>query len=228
MTTSVSNTHFLRVFTNEQSKFGDLASVVVDEGRHISDAERQALTRELATSETAFINNVAGADISIMHYQGEVDFAGTVVLATSWLLAQLQGNPVATMHGRGGDIITWQEDGLVWVQAGLATMPPWHHKQVASIEEVEHLSADAMKTTEHTVVWAWIDEAKGLIRARTFANDWEIPEAQGNGSGSMMLAAQLKRCIEIKHGEGSVIYAKPGDNNQAAIGGRVVEDKQEP
>jgi len=72
-------------------------------------------------------------------------------------------------------------------------------------------------------MWAWIDKTKGLIRARTFASDWEIPEAQGNGSGSMVLAAKLKRDIEIKHGEGSVIFAKPAPDGCADIGGRVNE-----
>lgn len=218
----MTNLHLFYVFADERGDYGDAASVVIDEGRHIPDNERQALTRKLATTETAFINSVANADISIMHYQGEVDFAGTVALATSRLLTQLRGKPVTTLHGRGGDITTWQEDGLTWVQANLATMPPWHHKQVDSAEEVERLTVEEMKTAEHTMVWAWIDEARGLIRARTFARDWEIPEAQGNGSGSMMLAARLKRHVEIKHGDGSVIFAKPINDKHAALGGRVV------
>ncbi|MGH9421068.1 MAG: PhzF family phenazine biosynthesis protein, partial [Thermoanaerobaculia bacterium] len=74
-------------------------------------------------------------------------------------------------------------------------------------------------------VWAWIDERQGLIRARTFAPDWDIPEAQGNGSGSMVLAAIVDRVIEIKHGEGSVIFAKPAPDGSADIGGRVVEQQ---
>ncbi len=76
----------------------------------------------------------------------------------------------------------------------------------------------------HTMTWAWIDEVKGLVRARTFMSDWEIAEAEGNGSGSMMLAAALKRPIEIRHGQGSVIFAKPSEYNCAEVGGRVVQD----
>jgi len=72
------------------------------------------------------------------------------------------------------------------------------------------------------MVWAWIDEIKGAIRARTFANDWDIPEAEGNGSGSMLLAEKLKRSIEIKHGKGSVIFARPVSNNCVRIGGKIV------
>lgn len=223
----MSNISLFRVFTDEHGKYGDAASVVVDEDGYISSNKRLAITHTFGTSETAFINNVAGANISIMHYQGEIDFAGTVALATSWLLAKLQAKPVTVMYGRKGAITTWRESDLTWVQTDVAIMPPWHHKQVDNPQEVERLRAEDMQDTEHTMVWAWVDEAKGLIRARTFAHDWDIPEAQGNGSGSMMLAAQLKRRIEIRHGGGSAIFAKPEVNNQAAIGGRVVKIKDE-
>jgi predicted PhzF superfamily epimerase YddE/YHI9 len=218
--------HFLCVFTNQSGKYGDLASVVIDEDRHIPDSKRQTITRKLHTGETTFINDVSNANISIMHYQGEVSFAGTVALATAWLLAKLRREPIEIMHGRDGDIITWQEGGLIWVRTDLSTMPPWHHKQLESSEAIEQITVEEAKAMEHTMVWAWIDQAEGLIRARTFASDWDIPEAQGNGSGSMMLAARLQRAIEIKHGKGSVIFAKPVENNQAAIGGRVVEDQE--
>lgn len=222
---STNDTHFLRVFTDETGNYGDVATVVIDEGRRIPDPERQALARKLNTGETAFVNNVANADISIMHPQGEIDFAGVAALGTAWLLAKLQGQPITCLHGRGGDIIVRQDgDGYItWVRASLATMPPWHHKQLEDAKAIEHLTAQENKTIGHTMYWAWIDEAKGIIRARTFASDWDIPEAEGNGSGSMMLAAQLGREIEIKHGKGSVIFARSAPGDCAEIGGRIIE-----
>ena len=66
---------------------------------------------------------------------------------------------------------------------------------------------------------------KGLIRARTFAPDWGIPDDEANGSGAMKLAATLERSIEIIHGKGSVIYAKPWKADFADLGGRVTEAK---
>jgi predicted PhzF superfamily epimerase YddE/YHI9 len=90
-------------------------------------------------------------------------------------------------------------------------------------QAIEQIKLEDTKTWQHTMAWAWINETKGLIRARTFATDWDIPEAQGNGSGSMVLAARLRRGIEIKHGEGSVIFARPALNGCADIGGRVLE-----
>lgn len=80
-----------------------------------------------------------------------------------------------------------------------------------------------MSKEEHTFAWAWINEDKGLIRARTFAPDWGIPEDEANGSGSMQLASILERKIEVIHGKGSIIYAKPEKSHFADVGGRVVE-----
>ncbi len=217
------NVRLFRVFTDSKGDFGDLASVVIDERRHISDDKRQEMAHELNTGETAFINDIDTGSISIMHPQGEIDFAGTVALASSWLLTKLAGKPAGQMHGRGGAIATWQDDDLTWVRASLATMPPWNYKQLGSPEAVERIILKETETLEHTMMWAWLDETKGLIRARTFATDWDIPEAQGNGSGSMVLAAKLGRAIEIKHGEGSIIFAKPAPGDCADIGGRVVQ-----
>lgn len=223
----MTHVHMLRVFTDSKGNFGDAASVVVDEGKHISNSERQALARTLNTGETIFVNDLVKANISVMHPQGEIGFAGVGVLGTAWLLVKLRGKPTNKMQGRDGEITAWQENGLTWVRASLSTMPSWNYKQLESAEAVEHITLEETQTLEHAMMWAWINEAKGLIRARTFAPDWEIPEAQGNGSGSMLLAARLKRGIEIKHGEGSIIFAKPGPDNCANIGGRITsEDRQ--
>lgn len=220
----MTDVHILRVFVDKEDKFGDTAPVVIDESKKISDEERQSLASKIGAAETAFVNNIASASISIMHTQGEVDFAGVPALGAAYLLTKLNHKPITTMKGRGGDISVSQDTELTWVQASLTTMPPWHHKQLKSAQEVEQIKLEETKSWEHTMVWAWIDKTKGLVRARTFVADWDIPEAQGNGSGSMMLAAMLNREIEIEHGEGSVIFARPAPNNCADIGGRIVEE----
>ena len=100
-------------------------------------------------------------------------------------------------------------------------MPNWNFEQLNNAELVEKLAVNETINKEHTFVWAWIDETKGLIRARTFANDWGIPEDEANGSGSMKLADTLKREITIIHGHGSVIHARPSKDNNAEVGGLV-------
>ncbi|HEU5186992.1 MAG TPA: PhzF family phenazine biosynthesis protein, partial [Candidatus Saccharimonadales bacterium] len=127
------NVHMLRVFTDPEGNFGDAASVIVDEGKHISDDERQAIARKLATGETAFVNDLAGANVSIVHPQGEIGFAGVTVLGTAWLLNKLRGSPISAMHSRDGEIKVWQDDEVTWARASLAIMPPWNYKQLESV-----------------------------------------------------------------------------------------------
>jgi predicted PhzF superfamily epimerase YddE/YHI9 len=80
-----------------------------------------------------------------------------------------------------------------------------------------------MAAKPHTVAWAWIDEAKGLVRARTFAQDWGIPEDEANGSGSMQLAVNLRRKLTLRHGKGSIIHAQPSrEVGHAEVGGLVI------
>lgn len=220
----MTDAHILRVFVDKKGKFGDTAPVVIDEGKKIPNAKRQALAVRLKAAETVFVNDIDSASISIMHTQGEVDFAGVPALGAAWLLAKIRHKPITVMKGRGGNIAVSQDGELTWVRASLTTMPPWQHKQLKNAEEVESITLKETESWEHAMVWAWANETKGLVRARTFAPDWGIPEAQGNGSGSMMLAALVDKNIEIKHGEGSVIFAKPAPNNCADIGGRVVEE----
>ncbi len=217
------NPHLLHVFTDAAGKYGDPASVIIDEGRRIPDLERQVISRMLNTGETIFVNDLATASISVVHPQGEIGFAGVGVIGAAWLLAKLRNEPTTEMKARDGKIVVWHEGELTWARASLTVMPPWNYKQFGSPEAIEHIKLEDMTGEDHTMVWAWIDESKGLIRARTFAADWDIPEAQGNGSGSMVLAAKLNRSIEIKHGEGAVIFAKAALDGHADIGGRVAE-----
>ncbi|SRR6266540_5076346 len=170
--------YMLRVFTDGQGKFGDAASVVIDEGRHISDSERQGMAHELNTGETIFINNIASANISVIHPQGEIDFAGVGVLAVACLLTKLRDKPTEHILGRGGEITTWQDGNITWVRASLETMPHWQYKQLETAGDVGQIQLEETTSLQHTMVWAWIEEAKGSIRARTFASDWDIPEAQ--------------------------------------------------
>ena len=104
-------------------------------------------------------------------------------------------------------------------------MPPWQYEQRKNAAEIDTLSPTEFSSKKHVFVWAWIDKTNGLIRARTFAQDWGIPEDEANGSGAMMLAATLGRSVEILHGKGSVIYARPQNAGFADLGGQVIEEK---
>lgn len=219
----MTDVHVLHVFTDEQGDFGDIATIIFDEGRTTPDDDRQEIARDLEAVETAFVNDAAAHQVSFVHSRGEIAFAGVPALGVAWLLGQREGKPISRLESRGGEITVSHEDGLTWVRTSLNTMPPWNHVQYTDASTIDQISLSETADLAHTMVWAWIDETGGSIRARTFAADWEIPEAMGNGSGAMLLAAFLGRVIEIRHGEGSIIYARPAGDGFAGIGGRVVK-----
>ncbi|MCW1908334.1 MAG: PhzF family phenazine biosynthesis protein [Candidatus Saccharibacteria bacterium] len=217
----MADVYIVSVGINNDGQFGDSVPIIIDENRAIPDNERQALAVELQAPETVFINSKTDADISIMHSQGEVDFAGVPALAAAHFLAGIKQDPVTVIKSRGGNIRVTFEDDKVWVAAKLDKMPPWNLQQLAGAADVEAIQIGDTSQWEHTMVWAWLDEDKGRVRSRTFANDWNIPEAPANGSGSMLLAAKLNKKVEIIHGVGTVLYARPIDEWNAEIGAHV-------
>jgi predicted PhzF superfamily epimerase YddE/YHI9 len=207
-------THVLRVFVNEKGEFGNPVGIIVDEKQKISPKERQNIATRLGFSEAVFVNNSKTGSVSIFNPQSEIDFAGHALVGAAFFLA-----PMDFLETRSGRFATWRENDLTWIRADLKNLPPWHLEHVVNVSSVDNFALPR----EHTMVWAWINQVKGIIRARTFAPDWGIPEDEANGSGSMQLAAMLERSLEIHHGKGSIIYAKSAEAGFADVGGRVIE-----
>jgi predicted PhzF superfamily epimerase YddE/YHI9 len=216
----------VRVLCDDSGRFGEPHALIIDEDKAISPAKRQAIATQLHLDETIFINDLASGDISIFDTQKEIPFAGTATLAAAKLISNLNDRPLDSLVCQGKSIRVWQKDDLQWVAASLDIMPGWNHIQYESAEAIDRIDSEEAKALQHTMVWAWIDKSEGRIRARTLASDWDIPEIEANGSGSMMLAAALQQPLRIEHGKGSIIFAEPLPNNQAALGGRVVDDTE--
>lgn len=215
--------HTLRVFVDDNGEFGNPVGVILDEGKKIDSKKRQQIATQLGFSETVFINDFNTGNVSIFNPREEVAFAGHAMVGTAWMINKLN-HPIDSLTCSGGFIKTWRDKDKIWIRASLAMMPAWKYEQLKNAIEVERLLPPVTVSKEHTFVWAWEDEMKGLIRARTFAPDWGIPEDEANGSGSMKLAATLGRSIEIMHGKGSIIYAKPWKSDFTDLGGRVKEE----
>lgn len=211
-----------RVFVNNEGKFGNPVGIVLDEDQKLGDEERQKIATNLNFSETVFIDSLEEVpSISIFNPQHKVKFAGHAVLGTVFFIKNVLNKNISSIKCGDKLVKNNQENNITYITAPLSIMPNWNFEELSSVIEVESIFKK-----EHTFVWSWIDEAKGLVRARTFAPDWGIPEDQANGSGSMLLAAKLNRELEIHHGEGSIIFAKPVDINFAEVGGLVTIDKR--
>lgn len=199
--------NILKVFTNEKGEYGNSVGIIIDTDNKIDKNEHQKMATDSGFSEIVFINNLENKEISIYTPQREIPFAGHAIVGTSYFLNHKYNLNIIQLNSIGGPIDTWSENNLTWVSCSLSITPNWNLAQLNSVDLVEKITVEEAKDKEHCVVWAWIDKEKGLIRARTFAADWGIPEDEANGSGSMKLAVLLNQEITIVHGKGSVIHA---------------------
>lgn len=214
----------LRVFVDERREFGNPVGVIVDTDLKVSKEKRQEITKKTGFSECVFVDNLVTRKVSIYNPEHEVKFAGHALVGTAYLMGKLVKEPVEHIECKAGTVKVRVEGDKIWISASLENTPPWIFKELEGPDEVDDLTFGQRKNFEHTVVWAWINKEKGLVRARTFAPDWGIPEDEANGSGSMQISAQLNRELEIHHGKGSVIYTRPIEGNMVEVGGRVKEN----
>jgi predicted PhzF superfamily epimerase YddE/YHI9 len=218
-----------RVFVDKNGKFGNPVGMVIDEDRQLSDEQRQKVAAKLNFSETVFIDNLGETPVvSIFNPQHKVKFAGHAVLGTVYFIYHVLGKNINSIKCSDEIVTVKYDKEITYIVAPLSIMPSWNYEQLNSADEVENLSDEIASQKKHTYIWAWIDKSKGLVRARTFAPDWGIPEDQANGSGSMLIASKLNKNLEIHHGRGSIIFARPAGDKFAEVGGLVsVDEKKE-
>ncbi|WKZ25783.1 MAG: PhzF family phenazine biosynthesis protein [bacterium] len=206
----------LNVFTNEKGEFGNPVGIIVDSENKIDDKKRQQMAINSGFSEIVFINNLETKDVSIFSPTRQIPFAGHALVGTSYFFNNVLNLPTIEIISMGKVIKSWQENKLTFVEADLSILPNWNIKEYKTPEEIEQITIQEASILEHTLVWCWIDKEKGLVRARTFASDWDIPEDEANGSGAMKLASLINRNLIIHHGKGSVIHSTP-----SSVGGLV-------
>ena len=212
--------HVIKVFVNKNNDFGNPVGIVEDTEHELNDNDRRKIAKDLNFSETVFIDNFGTEPvINIFNPIHKVKFAGHAVLGTvDFISKNIDGNVGHIICGKEAIQVN-SKNGLTHIKAPLKIMPTWNYEKVSLPVKVEELSSREMANKQHLFVWAWINEKVGTVRARTFASDWGIPEDEANGSGSMVLASHLNRDLEIQHGKGSIIYARPINNDFAEVGG---------
>jgi predicted PhzF superfamily epimerase YddE/YHI9 len=220
----VTDIEVLRVFTDADGRYGNPLGVVLD-GAAIPDPnQRQQLATGLGYSETIFFDELKAGRIQIFTPAVEIPFAGHPTVGASWVMARELGREPEILRTAGGEVATWAENGLTWVRGPLASTPPWWHERLASSDEVDRLTGPLSPAQDATQLWAWQDEAAGVVRARVFASRYGVAEDEACGSCCMRLAAALGRRLTIHHGRGSIVHAQPGPPATAEIGGYVTSD----
>jgi len=209
----------LRVFCGADGSYGNPLGVVLDGGAVPRD-DRQALAAHLGYSETVFVDDARRGRIEIYTPAVEYPFAGHPTVGAAWLLAR-EGHDVDVLRPPAGDVPVRSDGALTWVGGRVEWCPDFDLIQLGSAEEID--SHPGIESGD-IYVWAWLEEAAGLVRARCFAPDAGIAEDEATGSSALRLAGELGRTIEVRQGRGSVIHARPLGDGFVEIGGRVVEE----
>jgi predicted PhzF superfamily epimerase YddE/YHI9 len=209
--------HVLKVFVGEGGAGGNPLGVFLD-GPEVPEADRQAVAKDLAFSETVFVEDATRGELRIFTPGTELPFAGHPLVGTSWLLAE-EGFGVPVLRPPAGEVRVRFEEGLAFISGRPEWAPEFEHVQLGSSAEVEALKGPP-GGHDLAGAWAWADEAEGRVRARVFPARLGIEEDEATGAYAVRLAALLGREIEIRQGMGSVILANPKDDGTVEIGGR--------
>jgi predicted PhzF superfamily epimerase YddE/YHI9 len=212
--------HVLRVFVNEDGEWGNPLGVFLDGGQ-VPASERQRVAAELGFSETVFVDDRAAGRIRIYTPEVELPFAGHPSVGTAWLLAR-EGTPAETLRPPAGGVGVRYADGTTHVAAHSKWAPQFEYCRLDSPAEVRALTASAQNA--NTYAWAWIDEAAGTIRARSFVPEAGIAEDEATGSAALALCARLARPVTIHQGHGSVLLCRPLSGGRVEVGGKVALD----
>jgi predicted PhzF superfamily epimerase YddE/YHI9 len=214
--------HVLRVFVNEDGEWGNRLGVFLD-GSQVPEPERQRVAAELGFSETVFVDDRTSGKLRIYTPKVELPFAGHPTVGVAWLVAR-EGTPVEILRPPAGEVGVRDTKAATYVAAEPAWAPPFEYRRHDSPAEVRALSAAAH--TANTYAWAWIDEASGTIRARSFASEAGIVEDEATGSAALALCAKLARPLTIHQGHGSVLICRPLADGRVEVGGSVVLDEE--
>jgi predicted PhzF superfamily epimerase YddE/YHI9 len=209
----------VRVFVGPAGRGGNPLGVFLDGGAVPRD-RRQSVAYDLNYSETVFVDDRAAGRIQILTPARELPFAGHPSVGTAWLLRET-GTPVETLRPPAGDVPVRHDDERTWI----AAHPSWvkhafRFVQLRSAAEVEMIEQPPMGTPGQ-YVWAWIDEAAGELRSRSFPTDFGILEDEATGLAAVMLGGELNRPLTIRQGVGSEIVVRPWPDGMVEIGGRV-------
>jgi predicted PhzF superfamily epimerase YddE/YHI9 len=215
-------THGVLVFTDEVGGHGNPLGVFLD-GARVPRHRRQDLARDVGYPEVVYVDDAATGRLRIFSPTAELPFAGHPLVGTGWLLASA-GVEVPVLRPPAGDVPTWAEDGLRWVRGRTAWSPEWERIRLDAATEVAAPRGPVYRH-DFTQFWAWEDEAAGRVRARVFSGRVGVPEDEACGAASLRLAELLGRPVAIRHGEGSLVRARPGPDGTVELGGLVALDE---
>jgi predicted PhzF superfamily epimerase YddE/YHI9 len=155
----------------------------------------------------------------------ELPLAGHPLVGTAWLLAQ-EGRAAQRLMPPAGPVPCSATAHHAEITADPADSPTWHLTELASPDDVDALDPASFGSNAHDYAWAWLDEAAGVVRARSFASGKGIAEDEATGSAALVLCGALGRAVRIRQGRGSLIEATPDVDGRVRVRGRVLHDER--
>ncbi len=208
----------VKVFVGEDGRGGNPLGVFLDAAR-VPSSERQAIATNLNFSETVFVDNADTGALEIYTPATQIPFAGHPLVGTAWLLARERA-PVDALRPPAGEVGVSYEGELTYISADPAWTVDFEYVQYPSPAEVDAL-AGGPEELGFAYCWAWIDEAAGTVRSRSFVPAEGIPEDEATGSAALTLSGRLGRSLELHQGSGSLIRTRYHGPARVEAGGRV-------
>ncbi|MDA2806940.1 PhzF family phenazine biosynthesis protein [Nocardiopsis suaedae] len=220
--TGAPTVHVLRVFIGPDGGGGNPLGVVLDGPALPGREARQALAARLGFSETVFVDDPDTGAVDIYTPGVRLPFAGHPLVGTAWLLRR-SGRPVRELRPEAGTVPVREDaDGTVWIRA----RPEWaagrRTERYPSAGELEALPGPP-EGDGWLYAWAWIDEGRGLVRARGFPRRGDVVEDEATGAAALVLAGEQGRPLDIRQGRASLIRTRPAPEGTIDIGGGVAD-----
>ncbi|MGB2922009.1 MAG: PhzF family phenazine biosynthesis isomerase [Mycobacterium sp.] len=215
----------LRVFTDEQGRFGNPLGVV--DAAEVEPADRQRIATELGYSETVFITLPdAGSGTAHAHIftpTTEVPFAGHPTVGASWWLKN-KGTPVRTLQVPAGIVQVAYTEDLTSVSARAEWASDFSIYDLATVDDLSAADPDDYGDEVEHYLWTWLDEASSTIRARMFAPKLGVREDEATGAAAVRITEYLSRDLTIVQGQGSIIHTTWSPEGWVRVAGRVADD----
>ena len=215
----------LRVFTDQQGRFGNPLGVV--DSAAVDPADRQRIATELGYSETIFVSLPdAGRSTAHAHIYTpttELPFAGHPTVGASWWL-KTRGTPVRTLQVPAGIVQVAYTDDLTSVSARAEWAPDFSIYDLATVDDLSAADPDDYGDEVEHYLWTWLDEPSSTIRARMFAPRLGVREDEATGAAAVRITEYLNRDLTIVQGRGSIIHTTWSAEGWVQVAGRVADD----
>jgi predicted PhzF superfamily epimerase YddE/YHI9 len=215
---SVPTLDVVNVFVGEDGRGGNPLGVFID-GPSVPEEHRQPIATDLGFSETVYVDDAESGELRIFTPTAELPLAGHPLVGTAWLLAR-EGRPVDVLRPSPGEVGVRRDGDLTWVTARPEWAPDFDYFQLDSPAEIDDLEPPYPESG-HAYLWAWEDEAAGMMRARAFFPDFGIEEDEATGSAVLALCGRFNRPLRARQGRGSLILARPLGDGRVEFAGRV-------